>query len=721
METGNGRLAYELFFYHNDLNWQQVAALAGFKYGSNASRAAKGYAARVGLPWEIPRDEKSAEAVALYRQLWGGQPPAYLDEPTHEAIQKTKDRMSQMTPTPPSQSQSPASNQPAWVLSGETVPFRVNTVGTKLLLDNMWESADPQQHVIEHVRNAVQHHAKNIYIGPFWPEAPEKYLWSIEDDGEGMDETTLIAYISEVFKSSKAMGLGAGLSKGVGARASLCPWNPEGVLVLTFQNGKGKMAQYGLSEDGKTYGPKLLVGPEGTSEFYVPVPKRYLLDREGNPRKNGTVVVALGDGGDHTYLGPDRTANLANGNSARARRNIKVLETRFWQFPADVNVTAFDPNNADIHLWPKSQNGRSEDRRGGQSRGVYGIRQRAEMHGLFKEWTVEVQGATIRILGLTEEALPKYKNSAGYSSTPQTTGFLYNNEVYSTQSGHHGARFDSLGIHHAIVSSRLIVVMEPHMEIADDLQRGRIILKNGQTEDSFWSEKARAAKALLPPDFWAWVDDITPPEADMSEIEEQIDKESRALAASLGLVGGGAGGGKMQFKHFVCASCGKRVKVAADTSETPECCDQMMVKPCGSSGSGGSNNRPHGSIPKAKADNTDLSATYPAEYQSKGDKYLRLRTQHPVIRNVVERMMSEEFRNEPERRERVESRVVFYGLRILTSRILHLQASAETMGWTRADLEDLWSPAALTNALMSLEYLRGHIKISVIKGSGQSE
>src|SRR5437773_730107 len=114
--------------------------------------------------------------------------------------------------------------------------------------------------------------AADIHFGIEW-EAVKKlgvYRRYIADDGCGMDEVELVKFFSTLGVGNKPIG-GVHKNFGVGAKIAMLPWNPKGLVVLSWKDGKASMiwieldtntGEYELCEFETDTGATCVIDPE---------------------------------------------------------------------------------------------------------------------------------------------------------------------------------------------------------------------------------------------------------------------------------------------------------------------------------------------------------------------------------------------------------------------------------------------------------------------------
>src|SRR5215470_1021142 len=119
--------------------------------------------------------------------------------------------------------------------------MKLNITGASHFVNRMFEACGPYQWAREFLKNSLEAQATKVEFGIEW-QAVEKlgvYRRTIMDDGCGMDREELLSFFST---------LGEGATK-----IAALPWNPEGVIVISYKKGKGSMIWIMLDEESGDY------------------------------------------------------------------------------------------------------------------------------------------------------------------------------------------------------------------------------------------------------------------------------------------------------------------------------------------------------------------------------------------------------------------------------------------------------------------------------------
>lgn len=332
--------------------------------------------------------------------------------------------------------------------------MKIGIRGASDFVNRMFEAAGPHQWVREVLRNSTEAGAKRIEFGLEW-QAVERlghYRRTISDDGTGMSPQELLEFFSTLGAGSKAIG-GIHENFGVGAKISLLPWNPSGVIVISYKNGVGSMIWIVLDEETAEYELVEFDSPAGIKVVVAPSIVDNIDWSRVTPdwaREHGTTVVLLGDADHpHTAAGHPR----AGGTDIKAVS--RYLNTRFWDLsPTQVKVTELRSDKPE--KWPRSRVDTSDDRRV-NTRTVSGARHHVGPEAETQHGVVAVDEGRVRVHWWLYQGPRKsvhtYAQETGY------TALRYNGELYHLTSGK--PQFRWFGIVEADIQKSLTLVVEP--------------------------------------------------------------------------------------------------------------------------------------------------------------------------------------------------------------------------------------------------------------------
>ncbi len=247
--------------------------------------------------------------------------------------------------------------------------MKLSIAGASNFVNRMFEACGNYQWARELLRNALEAHARRIEFGIDWQAARGLGVWrrTVADDGSGMDRRELLRFFSTLGEGAKRIG-GLHENFGVGAKIATLPWNPEGVVVLSYKRGKGAMIWIVLEPEAGDFELVEFDTDDGKSCVIEPGVVDGYDWAEVKPDwigAHGTVVVLLGSREHpHTLLG-----NTAGGEKGIKGLSI-YLNSRFWDL-TQVEVRVDELRKAQVPPPPAEA---AELRRGRGRRAIAGAR-----------------------------------------------------------------------------------------------------------------------------------------------------------------------------------------------------------------------------------------------------------------------------------------------------------------------------------------------------------
>jgi hypothetical protein len=237
-------------------------------------------------------------------------------------------------------------------------------VGASHFVNRMFEACGNYQWAREFLKNSIEAGAKKIEFGIEW-QAVEKlgmYRRTISDNGTGMSKDELLRFFSTLGDGAKRIG-GIHDNFGVGAKIASLPWNPEGVVVISYKDGNPSMVQIELDPDSADYELLEFQSEKGTTYVINPADVDWGSGINWGTvapewaRENGTTIVLLGgeDASDTILGNPKAGENAIKGLSV-------YLNSRFWDLTG-LEVVVVELRNERKTSWPTGPADRDDARR----------------------------------------------------------------------------------------------------------------------------------------------------------------------------------------------------------------------------------------------------------------------------------------------------------------------------------------------------------------------
>jgi hypothetical protein len=373
--------------------------------------------------------------------------------------------------------------------------MKITITGASAWVTRMFEACGPYQWAREFLKNSLEALATRVEFGIEWL-AVEKfgvYRRTILDDGIGMGERELREFFSTLGAGAKKIG-GIHDNFGVGAKIAALPWNPEGVVVISYKNGKGAMIWMMLEPESGDY--ELAEFQLGDRSVCVIDPSQIseqewaeMGEIDWNAvapdwvREHGTVIVLKGSNEQ-----PDTVLGNPNSGEGDIKGLSVYLNSRFWDLTAQqVNVAELRSDKK--NNWPRAANDQDDSRRPNR-RHIMGARYyltdvKAPKGRLVASDVMPVDEGRVGVEWYLWEgerpAIHSYAKKPGYIAV------RYRGELY--QLTMHKAHFRWFGIIHGEVQQNLSLIIEPELYTAangrwgvyPDQSRNRLIFTgNGE-------------------------------------------------------------------------------------------------------------------------------------------------------------------------------------------------------------------------------------------------
>lgn len=333
-------------------------------------------------------------------------------------------------------------------------------VDTGRLVDRGYRDALPFQFDREIVKNALEAGASSINIQPDWihvqdcvkagKEAAYRYLAC--DDGRGMTGDELVTYFNQLSSSGPKDIPEEVDNYGIGAKISMLPWNPLGLIVMSWVDGVGSMVKIIRTPEGN-YGLQKWVElddkdkPTGALIESAPAPEDYR-DFYLGQKQHGTIVLGKGSSEtEDTYLGPDK--------KFFTNMHARALNTRFYEIPTTVDLRAYAFQSDQKSSWPTERTSATE--KGGKHRRIYGAKYYLDERSA-SSGSVNVTGAVVH-WWIAKEDLTSIH---GYAEDSNYVAVLCDNELYELTAGTDARwKYQRFGILYPKAYRRITLIVEP--------------------------------------------------------------------------------------------------------------------------------------------------------------------------------------------------------------------------------------------------------------------
>lgn len=587
--------------------------------------------------------------------------------------------------------------------SRDTLPMKVADM--TFLVNKLGEDCGPLQYVRELTQNSIDailrlERAKGEVIWDvFWPYylLDEKGVYKLAciDSGAGMTGEEMVRYINNLSSSIHLQSSQGNF--GVGAKIAAAPNNPHGLVYLSWKDGIGYMIHLWLDPFEKVYGLKRFAQNNGEYWCYVEESLK-----PSQIKENGTVVILLGKDDDHNTIDPPE------GTPMRSRWVLRYLNTRYFRFPEGVKVRAREG-------WELPQGDKHNFLREVEGQGVWLDKNSSE------KGVVDLSGAKAHWWIIKSEA----DVDSGHTAPGGHMAALHKNELYEMVTGRAGlARLQGFGI--IFGTARVVIYVEPiatdNVDLYSNTARTSLVLNGGALP---WSEWAAEFRELMPDELIRLQEEIgaRSGETDHKKAIHERLKQIRDLLrfsrfrpspegkvnienASAGVGGApGSGGGSPHERtqrsggragragdiFSLFAQGGDANADAVDSFSEPE---RKWIRE-----SDGTRNPPLLDDRAAKFDPEQNLLLINADFRAFTDMVDRWCVAYahvPNPRKTVEDVVHEWFEQQ------------------LVEAVMSAMALRRTGGWSIQELEELWSEAALTAAVLP----RWHIDVQIKRALG---
>jgi hypothetical protein len=371
-----------------------------------------------------------------------------------------------------------------------TSPLTIDNMG--FMLDRLGRDCAPLQFLRELTQNSIEAILKlptksgEIRWDVDWNHFDLKrdgvYKLAVVDTGIGMTGPDMVKYINQLSSSSSRQSHEGNF--GVGAKIAAATRNHAGLIYLSWVNGIGAMIHLWRDPSTGQYGLRRFEQPDGTHNDWLPIENSVKPEFVGD---HGTMVVLLGnDDAEHTMRAPA-------GAASPSRWIAKYLNTRYFRFPADVNVRAREG-------W---ENPRSDGDRN-LLRGVTGQHAYLAEHAVFSG-KVAMTDALAYWWVLKDE--PALSQNSGFINSNGHTAALHRDELYEIETSRAGvARLQQFGV--ILGYNRVVIYVEPKggegRELTTNTARTQLLI---QSEALPWADWAAEFRENLPQEIRAVIEE----------------------------------------------------------------------------------------------------------------------------------------------------------------------------------------------------------------------
>jgi hypothetical protein len=343
--------------------------------------------------------------------------------------------------------------------------MRLNIVGASNFVARFFEACGPYQWAREFLKNSEEAGATRVEFGIEWQAAEQDgvYRRTIIDNGCGMNRDRLREFFSTLGAGDKKIG-GVHDNFGVGAKIAALPWNPNGLVVISYVNGRPSMIRIELNTDTNEYELVEFQSRDGRTSCVVD-PSEIDFDDGIDwsaiapdwARDHGTTIVLLGS---------DKQRDTILGNPDAGETDIKglsvYLNTRFWNL-SHLEVVVVEVRSEKKAQWPTGRDDKDDARRP-NNRAIRGAQHfvkdvEADKAKLVESGVVPLDDGRVRAEWYLWEGERPAIHS--YARRPGYIAIRYKSELYEISSDR--VDFRHFGVVEQQVRQNLFIVLEPQL------------------------------------------------------------------------------------------------------------------------------------------------------------------------------------------------------------------------------------------------------------------
>jgi hypothetical protein len=522
-----------------------------------------------------------------------------------------------------------------------------------------------------------------------------RYKLAAIDTGVGMTGPEMVTYINKLSSSVHKQSTTG--NYGVGAKISAAPLNPEGIIYMSWKDGKGSMVHLWRDPVADVYGLKMFERPDGTFDYWGYVDKAF---KPEAIKKHGTMVILLGNSEEQN------TMEAPSGLPMPAKWILRYLNSRYFRFPKGVTVKireGYALPRGDKHNFLRVADGMED-----------WLARSSEFEG-----SVQLTGAIAHWWILSPEA----DVNSGHFTPAGHTAALFQDELYDPTAGRAGVtRLQSFGI--VFGHSRVVIYVAPDattQKVEANTARNNLSI-NGQPMP--WSDWANEFREHLPEELQRLVDEVGAKSASSdhkTSIRERLRqildlfriKRYRATAeganaldpSSLGIGGSPrAEGGDRSGRSSSGGRGGRAGSIyALFLAQSGEPAEEVLVK--------GEPDRKWVTFAegtRSRGDMEDRAAKFIQQ-----QNLLLINGDFRVFTDMVERWQAR-YDHSPGSHAAVQNAVREWFEQQLVEAVVAAQSLSDSPEWTGPDLELLWSEESLTAVVLP----RWHVNLAIGRALG---
>lgn len=411
-------------------------------------------------------------------------------------------------------------------MSGATQ--RMQVANEAFLLDRLAADAPRAQLYRELTQNAIEAIKRRMAAGDTRPGIvqwdvdwlgvqQDRYKLCVIDNGDGMSAVDMQRYLNSLAVQGANQRQSLTGNFGVGAKITALFHNTEGLIYLSWAEGRGHNVWLHRDDEAGVYGLKLLEDAQGAPTYVRP-----MADAAKPPLigPSGTKVVLLGNTpNEQTWRKPE---GLAGGDTNWI---FKYLNTRYFRLPENITLRARSLRR-DVESWPPE-----EPPAGDQSLNFETIRgmkvildtqvSAAPEHrasGIVRLAEVSVHWWLFEDRQVVDTSINPRAMSPGH------VGIVFQDELYTVRTGNIARKLLALfGVLYG--ADAVVMYVEPRESaghVHADTGRSRVLINGADADGAdLWAKWGAEFKAVLPTEIQSFMDRLLSADTDSTRADRR--------------------------------------------------------------------------------------------------------------------------------------------------------------------------------------------------------
>lgn len=405
---------------------------------------------------------------------------------------------------------------------------RMQVANEAFLLDRLAADAPRAQLYRELTQNAIEAIKRRMAAGDNRPGVvqwdvdwlgvqQDRYKLCVIDNGDGMSAGDMQRYLNSLAVQGANQHQSLTGNFGVGAKITALFHNTEGLIYLSWAEGRGNNVWLHRDDEAGVYGLKLLEDATGAPTYVRPMAEGAKPALIG---PSGTKVILLGNAGEEqTWRKPE---GLAGGDTNWL---FKYLNTRYFRLPENITLRARSLRR-DVETWPPEEPPASDQSLNFETiRGMKAILDTQVQAGPGQRASGTVRLAEVNVhWWLFEDRQVVDTSINPRAMSPGHVGIVFQDELYTVRTGNIARKLLALfGILYGADS--VVIYVEPRAsagQVHADTGRSRVMI-NGLDADAadLWARWGAEFKTALPNEIQNFMDRLLSADTDSTRADRR--------------------------------------------------------------------------------------------------------------------------------------------------------------------------------------------------------